>query len=389
MLIPQSSPIYTYETKIAVAASPRLPGSVILQQPTPDPNDYTLKVAYRRYINSKQLKATPEKPLINLICIHGSGMNKGIWHYQIDKLFNKFPDSLNLVIAPDHINQGESGALNRDKLGYTNIWSDLAKDYIQIAKNEERDHFFQKNVINIPVGHSMGGCVSLIMGLWEEQLFDAIVPINPVCHLDDDRLNLMSQTYNLWRNNELIQSVFRAANIEESKKIIETFFRKKSFFKRIHPEVLENLINDEVSDIRQVGDLYHKNTDKYQEYFAYYGQKVTIEGLMPVMNQINVPTYLVFSENDFLAGIPNETNRKLLKRVLTAIDVPDTYHLLPADKPDLTVDILSNVLNQRIDIFVKQGDKRYPEPQYLKDLGTDYREKLILKAFESQTKGKL
>ena len=47
-------------------------------------------------------------------------MNKGIWHYQIDKLFTmyevSFPDMhIDTVIAADHVNMGDSANVNRGR----------------------------------------------------------------------------------------------------------------------------------------------------------------------------------------------------------------------------------------------------------------------------------
>lgn len=386
MLTPETSPIYDYSTKVVDAVNPRQTGSVILSKPSDNPADYQLKVAYRRYINKKKLSGSAEKPLINLIFMHGNGMNKGIWHYQIDKLFQKFPDTLNLVIAPDHANHGESASLNREKLGYTLSWSDFAKDILHIAKYEEKDHFLQKNVINIPVGHSMGGCISLIMGLWEEQLFDALVPINPVSYADDERLELMKMVYKIWYDRQTIQSEFKANDVEDFKKLVNKFYREKSFFKKLHPDVLENMINDELTDIQQNGDIFGKNTDYKQEFFTYFAHDYSIERLMPVMNKINTPTYLIFGELDSAAGIADETNRKLLERVLKVVEVPNATHLVNGELPDLTVDLVANIINERVDVFLKEGDKRYPDSQYLKKFGPDYRKQLIDEAYYSRTR---
>lgn len=84
---PSCSDLYESKLITVPAAFPRYPGSVILSQPSNNPEDYRLDVCYRKY---KTKSYVSDQPKINIVFLHGNGMNKGIWHYHIDKFVQSF-----------------------------------------------------------------------------------------------------------------------------------------------------------------------------------------------------------------------------------------------------------------------------------------------------------
>lgn len=384
-MIPEKSELYSYSTKIINASSPRFPGSVILTKPSTNPDDYILKLAYRKYLT--KLKINPNKPKINLLFLHGNGMNKAIWHYHIDKLYQSI-ENLNVVLALDYTNHAESASLNKGKLGYKFSWIDASKDVIKLIKENESDVFLVPNVLNLCIGHSMGGQISLTTAYNEPLIFDAMMVINPVCYVDDNRQDTFKVAFQFWEKRGYIKSEFELDNEESYQDVIYNFHKQKSFFKRFNDTVLRNMTEDELCNnetFHQGTKLISKNTNKYQEFITYFGGEYANQRLVTFMKDIEVPIYHICSENDILAGIPCEVTRERLKKVIHPTDIPNTAHLVNGENPDLIIPLITNMISERLKILSEKGDIRFRDESYLKQFGPNYREDLIFQEFKVNT----
>ncbi|WEJ95439.1 hypothetical protein PSN45_002958 [Yamadazyma tenuis] len=315
-MFPESSEIYNYTNKTTIASEPRFSGAVVLEKPSTNSADYQLQIAYRLYNRKTAVKSGPK---VNLVFHHGNGMNKGIWHYQIDQWFNILPN-LDSVLAVDCVSHGQSAKLNRGKLGYAVSWIDIAKDVIKVVKYDEKDIFLQPNVVNIFVGHSLGGMVSFITAYFEPTLFDAIVPLNPVAQVDQDRADLLSMVFQRWQETEKISNRYPVEKGETYEDAVWRYYKTKSFFKKFDDKILQNMLEDDYTDERSIKHGFaYTNTDAQQEFLLYFGGSPSIARIQGIYDQITTPVYHIVGEFDTAGDTAVEAIRidyksQLLKR---------------------------------------------------------------------------
>ncbi|KAK6461160.1 Alpha/beta hydrolase family-domain-containing protein [Scheffersomyces coipomensis] len=381
-LNPETSPYYTYSTKALDASWPRHPGSVVLDTPSSNPKDYRLKIAYRKYETTKSAATKASRSPINLVFSHGNGMNKGLWHYHIDKIyqhFNSLPDAyINTVIAMDHANQGDSAVYNKEKLGHTYSWIDGARDIVTIVKDHETASFSQENAYNIVVGHSMGGFQALMAGYFEPNLFSAVLGINPVWYKEHSTHQKTKETMTKWLKKNRIASHFKFNGPNKNwKQDIINWYKTKSFYKFFDEQVLLNMLEDDFPEEFDVNKPYEEIKLKHeasQEFITYFGGYNSYMSSSPLYKYVKIPVYHVHSENDLGAPGGVELSRELLKDVVIPIDIPKLLHSMNAEQPDLTLDLIYKVVDE---IISKPPQKSIKDFVWRKELGPDYKSKLV------------
>lgn len=377
-LKPSDSPYYERTLKVKDAANPRAPGLVVLSKPSHLREDYQLKIAYRKYVTTRQIPFN--SPRINFLFLHGNGMNKGIWHYQIDKLFTmyevSFPDMhIDTVIAADHVNMGDSANVNRGKLGHVSDWNDFAKDYIMITKIHERDAFLHPNAFNVVVAHSMGGFIAMQMTAIEPNLFQSSILINPVCVTFPELRHHNLKVYQDWYHRDFVKFYFD--NIPEGEnwyhKIYE-HYTNRSFYRKFHPVVLRNMLEDEIPEMYDRSKYYRTvelKHDGLEDYINYYNSEESITATKSSYEQIRVPTKILCGENDALATfIDSQKDQELSFAEIQVLE--GKYHNMHAESPDLIMSLVND--------FVVTCYKEHPKItdfEYYKKYGSDY--KLILR----------
>lgn len=351
-MIPASSPIYTFETKIVEASGPRLTGAVILEKPLKSREDYTLSIVYRKYQRKVPVTGTP----VNLVFLHGNGMSKGLWHHHINKIYEQNPN-VNVVVAPDMVNHGESARENRAKLGWNFGWNDGVKDVALIATSYEKELFLQPGVVNIVVGHSMGGFQALALAYSQPTLFNAAILINPVAFMDQKRQELFSFGFNMWHSRGLIRSEFDIPEGKTPKEVVGDFYRKTGFFKRFKDDILANMLEDELDDLMIGKSKIVKNTHMEHEFLTYFLGPETITRVQGVYNQINIPVYHVYSLMDFNGEDARDHIRSQLQKPIP-IEVEGS-HSFNGENPALVIDIVQRAITEQVADFEKNGDIRY------------------------------
>ncbi|KAK6457356.1 Alpha/Beta hydrolase protein [Scheffersomyces xylosifermentans] len=383
-LSPDTSPFYTYSTKIVEASHPRYPGSVVLDKPTPNAEDYRLVVTYRKYVTTD--KDVQGRTPLNLVFCHGNGMNKGLWHYHINKLFIKYRQSkyyVNEVLALDHVNHNDAAIINRGKLGSVYNWSDMAKDIIQIVKHNEWRTFQKPGSLNFLIAHSMSGFASLVVALEEPNLFTAIMPVNPVAHQTEEYRGLIREAYTKWYETNKLIDTFKIPDGVHWKTYIKNWYLKDSFFKRFHPAVLDNMIEDEIPSWYDENTHYNEVQLKHevsQEYITYFSAFDSVTNKMPVYQGICTPIYHVWAEFDGILPEGVKFIRDNLKDVVIPIDLPGTYHSVNGDNPDLIIEQIDRMINDRIAIADSTFSKN--DFGYKKQYGDGYKDSLIKATFK-------
>ena len=335
---------FDLEKKITTAHIPRASGSTILASDT-------LNVVYNKY---KSTAAIPTDAIrYNLIFSHGTGMNKSIWHYHIKSLFEWSQKSngkiyIDSVIAIDAAGHGDSGVINRNKLGWIFRWDEGGKDIIEVVRNEHRTTGdFQNNFKsrNILIGHSMGGFLSLLAAFYEPDLFDATVPIEPVVYLDSRSTRKFSQRFLII--GKMIINEF------DTKQAFEDFFKVHSFYKNIDPKVMDDFLNDELLEVidPKTKDVKYRIKSSSQAQMAGYVSSALVLPLgMDIYKHIRVPIAHVIGKNakwnppestEFFRGSVNPDF------LAATYDIEGGEHLVNAEKPDDLLEVLKDFILKR------------------------------------------
>lgn len=379
MLIPESSDLYSYTTEVVNATGPRFRGSVVLEKPSDNAEDYQLKIAYRIYKRKNPIESGKK---VNLFLIHGNGMTKAIWHYHVDKFYQMIPN-LNCVIAPDTVNHGHSAVLNKGKLGHEINWLDYAKDVIKITKVDEKDVFLQPNVTNVVLGHSMAGQMALIIAYLEPTLFDAVISLNPVAHVDEKRYRHLNMAFNMWNKRKMVYNKYPVKDGEDFKDAIIKCYKKHGFYKKFDDTILKNMLEDDFDPNQNPQDGYIESiTEPLQEYYIYFSGTPTILRSYPIYQKITTPVYHIVGDKDHVGENATEELRNELRRVVHPVDIKG-QHLVHAEQPDYFIGVIKNIMDEIIEDSEKNGDIRFEDFDHLKTYGINYKTDLQKIAMEN------
>lgn len=352
-MVPDHSNLYTYTLESTQAACPRYPESV-----APGVRGDALKVAYRKYKPTSS--PPPNAVVINLVFMHGTGMNKGIWHSHIDQLYEKcrhFGIHLNLVLAMDAANHGDSAQLNKGKLGKVFDWRDLSYDGISMAW-AERDELLAGHK-NILVGHSMGGLVSLYMTFLRPALFDALVMVNPVCYPVSPS---PFWPFDDWAAKGYMETEFQLDSPDNWQEHVLEYMRTRSFFRQFDTTVLGNMLADEMPEgPEKEGNKWvvRLKTTKQQTLLTYYAGVGSMLVLSPIYLACHVPSYRILASLDTSTDEAQENLAIALPQMKTIL-LEGEKHNLHGIHPELFVETLVSIMKE-----VKTAPKPvfpYPDP---------------------------
>ncbi|CAK7894923.1 peroxisomal membrane protein Lpx1p [[Candida] anglica] len=370
----QESEMYTKELKVVKGSFPRKVGSAIPQDTARNP----LKICYRKY-HSKDGK-------INLVFLHGTGMNKGLWHYHIDKLYHQYENTktpIGTVLAIDMVNHGHSAALNIDRLGYKFDWCDGARDVQCVLQNEIKS-FTTPGQLNILVGHSMGGFISLFTTFLQPTLFHSVVVVNPVAYTTDQAKEGSTIVFNGWVKKGYMKDDFHVSKYVKGEIPPEVyeFFENKSFFRNFDKRILKNQLDDEIPDREHNGDI-NLHTTMRNQLITYFGSFDAIPVGMEIYSTIKTPVYYILSENDTTNSEAVQYLESSMKDVIHRIDVPEAYHIVNAEQPDLMVDILIKIIDERLDMDHDKLNTEINEEKLLVEkFGKSYRQEFLKRIFD-------
>lgn len=375
--------LYKCSLKVSNADTARVPGSIILDQPSDDASPYCLKVCYRKYTGIKDGEDA-KLAFVNLVFLHGNGMNKGIWHYHITKLYEKFnlgrSPVINTVIAVDCVNHGHSAEINKGKLGNVYNWNDGAQDVIKLLKEDEYECFGRPNTMNIIIGHSMGGNQATRVSYIEPNLIDSTILINPVFVLDPAYVESLKIALEVAMKKGIMVNTLTIPREQDWRKYTFDFYRTRSFWKKFNEKVLKYMFEDDISDNLKstVPDKVEKvtfNTSAFQQLAVYLNSYKSTFYSLPTFPVIEVPIYYISSSADY----EDEDNLSFLRGKLKnvkPIDLDVGTHLVHAEEPDLILDTILNIIEERVRLFNSNGDERYLEQKLLKEDGENYKSKM-------------
>lgn len=344
--------LYTVQLKNTDAAFPRGVGSTLL------PTD-RLKIAYHRYKTTERIAEDQIK--VNFVFVHGTGMNKSVWKYHIDQLYKlskKQNWAVDSVVSLDLAGHGDSGILNKGKLGWTYEWRDGGKDLISVVKTEmdqTGDFVPTSTTRNVLVGHSLGGFLVAYAGYLEPTLFDSVVSIEPVLFFDP-----MYAEFHVNRMGKLSKFLKDEFPSEEAAR---KFFAK-SFYKVLDKRVMDDFVADE---------LYHDN-GKVKTKATVPAQMATYLSALycvgpgqAALKNMEIP-FLHVVGTQAMWNPPDAVDyiRSAVPAELISTAELDGDHLVHADKVDETVDLIIGFVNKRVE-FVRDHQQKFPEVKHKND----------------------
>ncbi|GMM35445.1 triglyceride lipase [Saccharomycopsis crataegensis] len=354
------SNLYNKSQHSTTAAYPRYnPASTI------SPYD-VLEVVYNKYVSTATGVAS--KPTVNLIFVHGNGMNKSIWNYHANYLFNyqkdhESPFHISTIVTFDSVNHGDSAVINKGKLGITFDWKDNGKDILEIIR-AERLHLNNDKLIL--VGHSFGAFSALYANLLNPGIFDSVVVIDPIVYPITTKNNNRSNSnpgkkeisilgYNLFSRK--LKSEFDSA--EEMKK----YFFKDSSWKSMKQEIVQDMYADEYLETYDVATdtiKYKLKTSLEQQMITYSNYYSSIETFGSNYHIFRNPIHFI------LGGRSNSFNRsRFLQEIIPKYPVPEITwseiyngsHLLHAEYPKEFLELILNFIVDRVDKSGKKEDE--------------------------------
>lgn len=322
--------VYEKYTKVVEAEFPRwnLHSTI--------PSGVSLSVVFDHYRLRRNL-LNLDKVQVNLYFLSGTGMTKSIWRYYIKKFFELNNEEVNWQIANciaiDLVNHGESAIENEGKLGWEFDWREGSHDLLQVAKS------LRLPGENVVIGHSMGGFQSLYSTTIAPLLFKFVIAIEPVLH-SSELGTFVFQTKLLPSLNKAIRSEFK--NEED----FYTYFKKYSFYRKFHPEILNDFIESEKL-INKDGTVSAK-TSKQQQMICYYQGEKIFKASLSILKHIPIPVIHVIGGN---ATWTEKESNKVVDEVIPDVEVitvPNGEHLVNGEDPDAIFEIIVNGLHKHI-----------------------------------------
>ncbi|SCU84364.1 LADA_0D01288g1_1 [Lachancea dasiensis] len=324
-------------TKTVEAVTPRSSTRCTL-----DPSRDVLKVVYDVYEPRDKGDDTTTS-VVNYVFLHGSGMNRRIWCYYLDKLADPVRNwKIGKVILVDQVTHGDSAVVNERLLGSFYDWSDGARDICKICMDE----FFQQNgrsVFNIVVGHSMGGFQALCCPILFPGLFQSVVCIEPVVWMkrvrkeSDEDITIIPPTFYHAMHATMTDEF---SSIQQYKKFMET----QSLYSKAHPSILQEVEGFELRKISS--ELFRTKISTEQHMVAYLTLNPTATWLMKCLSSINCPVLCLYGEKS--RWCPPE-NRIYLREHIPHYcedEIIGGRHLVNLEDPDSVIAKLTSYIKE-------------------------------------------
>ncbi|QLL34856.1 hypothetical protein HG536_0H02310 [Torulaspora globosa] len=316
---------YKKETKVIDAVYPRS-----FDDSTLVPGKDVLSIVYDIYTLVKETE-NHLVPKVNLLFLHGSGMSRCIWEYYVAHIVDHRPNwRINKIVLMDQVTHGDSAVLNAKKLGVNFDWVDGARDACKLAQNE---FFGEGSTYNVVIGHSMGGFQALSCGVLMPNLFHLIITIEPVALMYVGKGTKGEYTVISRKLHRALLSKMK--DRFQSELEYEAYMRTSSFFAKVHPDILQRIIDFERVALSN-GEVRTK-MDQRQNILCYMTLFPAAKWLLGSLKFIRSPVV------NILGGVSKWTpkeNQEVLERFIldyTQDTVPKGDHLLNIENPEETL----------------------------------------------------
>ncbi|SCU94148.1 LANO_0E05864g1_1 [Lachancea nothofagi CBS 11611] len=309
---------------------------------TLDPTRDKLKVVYDVY---EPRTTRPGDSVVNFVFLHGSGMNRKIWDYYLDKLAEPGKGwKIGKIILLDQVNHGDSAVLNERLLGTIYDWSDGARDVCKVCVDElftDEPH----NTFNIVVGHSMGGFQALCCSIMHPGLFQLVLCIEPVVLMKRVRAS----------NNEDITIITPAFHDALATKMTDKFDSPEQFSEYIDGESIYTatipVIRKDVKkfEIREIAEgVLKTKISSHQHMLTYLCLNPTATWLMKSLPFIACPVVCLYGEKSKWCPPENRIYLREHIRNYWETEVADGGHLVNIEDPDAVLQKLNSVVSKRL-----------------------------------------
>lgn len=349
---------YTIEKKTCAAYGPRAPRLTIL------PLDRLVQV-YNKYKST----VPPQPGQVQLLFVfsHGTGMNKLVWHYHIDQLFQKSQRPnlgyyIDVCVSVDAVSHGDSALANEGKIGPVYWWDELGRDLLAVIRheNEVGDLVSAPDRRIITVGHSLGGNAAFMAGFFDPNVVDCAVTVDAVLYTEPLMRPRFTKIF-----KKIAGLLIDRFDTEDEVKL----FYDMLFYNTMDKRVLNDFVADEivtvVDDDEEVS--YRTKASKFAQMATYLGLAYSLNLTMHAIQSYRTSVCHV-TGNQATWNPPQlkpwvRSNLPEGKLVKTA-DIDGT-HLVHGDNPDGMVQVLVELAQDRtkvaqtnIDQLKLQGSDR-------------------------------
>ena len=340
---------YHRETKVVDAMHPRSRRDATIVH-----SRDKLQVVYDVFTLKNQIYRNLDLKL-NLLFLHGSGMNRVIWDYYVAHIlkYDLGDAVINKIVTLDQVTHGDSAVLNSGKLGVSFDWSDGARDACIVAQKEFWGETDDASTVNIIIGHSMGGFQAMNCGILMPSLFHYIITIEPVA-LSPNIPNKENRTIAHPRFINALSVKIRDSFTSEAD--YENFMKKKSFFTNTHPEIIQRFMDSE--RLPQSDGSIRTKMERRQEIICYLTLHPTANWFLDSVKHIKVPVVSIVGE---IAKWSPPENQETLKRLIpnyTKDIIPGGGHLVNIEMPN---EVLQKIVWHLSNFLADYKSKNYDD----------------------------
>ena len=326
-----------------------------------------LNLVYEKYSREERLQGSPERVAINLVFVHGTSMSKAVWKYHIRRLYKYNAKNwvLKDVLALDEAGHGDSGFLNKGKLGGESDWNDSAKDVNEVVKHEQRtsgDFKVGKWEKNIVIGHSLGAYHSILASFFEPNIYEEVIAFEPVMYISWEGADHFQMLIEKWAN--LVMDQF------EDMELYENYF--KMAFRFVHPEIVQDFLREEkvtVVDENNEEKICTK-TSGFHQVATFASSLKYVPFGMHNLSQLQTPvTHVIGTKAKWNPpqSIPYIRN-SIPKGLVTPVDLENGRHLCCFEMPEETLSVIVESVQRRVDALYS---KNAANDKYLADVGVE------------------
>lgn len=218
-----------------------------------------------------------------------------------------------------------------EKMEDVSSWHVLAEDLISFldSRVNEKVH---------GAGHSLGAVITLLAAIKRPDLFKSVILIEPV--FMPTRILLLFNSLPLFfkRKIPIIKKALHRTDTWDSRTDAFEYHRSKRVFQGVDDDVLWDYINSGTKKNRE-----HKFTLSYSKQWEVHCFLLLLN-LWPLISKCSVPVLGIRGEHSDVL-LPSAWQRwKELTPTNQFVEVPDSSHLLPFEKPEVVGNLIKSLV---------------------------------------------
>ncbi|ORY06726.1 alpha/beta-hydrolase [Basidiobolus meristosporus CBS 931.73] len=262
---------------------------------------------------------TTKDAVATLLFAHATGFHKETWDPTIYYL--KDSSVKCNFIAFDARNHGNSALENKSLLSDECSWRTLSEDILGLVEQLR----FQRPLIGI--GHSMGGCTTLLAEESRPNTFDGIVAFEPILH----------PTKGSTMGVELVEPTKRRRSVWENRQAVREYLNSKRFFRTWDKRVLEEYVNN--GTYQNPGGKIELKCPPSQEAATFAGAPAISEYCFENLNKVKIPVSFVGGDRSATI-LPDNISIFAKECPQGVAHVIPGHHLIPQEQPENTARII-------------------------------------------------